>query len=170
MVLKERRVIIISTVRSNKDYIPADIRRSLGFVANKSRLNGKFTSSFLISLPLNCLSSVALTRAQALLIVIGNPVVLSLDPLWRSFLNFVHMRGGWKGKEIDWNPEETVFLEATDRYGKERQAREERNLKAAIVTLKALMLETHEGDGFGFVEGEDEEDAAFERPILREAE
>ncbi|KAF8804634.1 P-loop containing nucleoside triphosphate hydrolase protein [Phlegmacium glaucopus] len=149
---QERRVIIISTVRSNRDFITADIKRSLGFVANKSRLN------------------VALTRAQALLIVIGNPVVLSLDPLWRSFLNFVHTRGGWKGKEIDWNPEETILHEATDGYGEERRASEEGDLEAAIVKLKALIMEIHEGDGFGYVEDELEEDVVFERPILREAE
>jgi len=73
---QERRVIIMSTVRSNTEFVGSDIRRSLGFVANKSRLN------------------VALTRAQALLIVVGNPIVLSLDPLWRQFLNYIHVRGG----------------------------------------------------------------------------
>lgn len=46
-----------------------------------------------------------MTRAQALLIVIGDPRVLSLDPLWRSFLNYIHNSGGWKGKPIpDWDP------------------------------------------------------------------
>lgn len=38
-----------------------------------------------------------MTRAQALLIVIGDPNVLSLDPLWRSFLNYVYNNGGWTG-------------------------------------------------------------------------
>jgi hypothetical protein len=39
---QERRVIIMSTVRSNENYITADIRRSLGFVADKRRFNGRF--------------------------------------------------------------------------------------------------------------------------------
>lgn len=38
-----------------------------------------------------------MTRAQALLIVVGNPAVLGLDPLWRAFLNYVYVRGGWAG-------------------------------------------------------------------------
>lgn len=38
-----------------------------------------------------------MTRAQALLIVIGDPNVLSLDPLWRSFLNYLYNQGGWTG-------------------------------------------------------------------------
>lgn len=39
-----------------------------------------------------------------MLIVIGDPSVLSLDPLWRSFLNYVHIKGGWRGKRITWDP------------------------------------------------------------------
>lgn len=49
-----------------------------------------------------------MTRAQALLIVIGDPHVLGLDPLWRSFLNYIHANDGWKGDEIPWNPSEVV--------------------------------------------------------------
>jgi helicase MOV-10 len=29
--------------------------------------------------------------------VVGDPDVLGLDPLWRSFLNFVYRNGGWTG-------------------------------------------------------------------------
>lgn len=43
-------------------------------------------------------------RAKALLIIVGNPSVLSLDPLWRSFLNYIHDNGGWTGSEISWDP------------------------------------------------------------------
>ena len=61
------------------------------------------------SSPNICASTVAVTRAQALLIVIGDPRVLSLDPLWRGFLNYAYNLGAWKGKPLpDWDTTETV--------------------------------------------------------------
>ena len=47
---------------------------------------------------------VAITRAQAMLIVIGNPHTLGLDPIWRGFLNYVRSCGGCKGEPISWDP------------------------------------------------------------------
>ncbi|KIL59259.1 hypothetical protein M378DRAFT_169528 [Amanita muscaria Koide BX008] len=35
---------------------------------------------------------VVMTSAQVLLIVVGNPAILSLDPLWRSDLNYLRER------------------------------------------------------------------------------
>ncbi|KAF9527401.1 RNA helicase [Crepidotus variabilis] len=87
---QERKVVIISTVRSSKEFVEYDLRHTLGFVANPRRFN------------------VAVTRAQALLIIIGDPQVLSLDPLWRSFLNYVYLNKGWTGPDITWNPHATV--------------------------------------------------------------
>ena len=49
-----------------------------------------------------------MTRAQALLIVIGDPDVLGLDPLWRAFLNYIHSNGTWKGLAIPWDPMEVL--------------------------------------------------------------
>lgn len=66
---QERKVIIMSTVRSSAQNVESDIRSKLGFLANPRRFN------------------VAITRARSLLIVIGYPLVLPVDPLWRSFLN-----------------------------------------------------------------------------------
>ncbi|KAF8320843.1 P-loop containing nucleoside triphosphate hydrolase protein [Clavulina sp. PMI_390] len=82
---QERKVIIVSTVRSNTNFIQYDLRHTLGFVANPRRFN------------------VAMTRAQSLLIVIGDPVVLSLDPMWREFLEYIDVLGGWRGKPRDWD-------------------------------------------------------------------
>lgn len=53
-------------------------------------------------------SIVAITRAKALLIIVGDPRVLSLDPLWRSFLNYIHLNGGWTGPSIHWDPRAPV--------------------------------------------------------------
>jgi helicase MOV-10 len=63
---------------------------------------------------------VAVTRAKALLIVIGDPSVLSLDPLWRSFLNYVCINGGWTGPPITWDPHAPV----EDAGGYDQRARE----------------------------------------------
>jgi helicase MOV-10 len=49
--------------------------------------------------------SVAITRAQSLLVIIGDPQVLGLDNLWRRFLYFIHHSGGWKGAPFPWNPD-----------------------------------------------------------------
>lgn len=81
---QERKVIIVSTVRSSADEIEFDLRHTLGFVANDRRFN------------------VTVTRAQALLIIVGDASVLGLDPLWRSFLSYIHEEGGWKGIPIPW--------------------------------------------------------------------
>ncbi|THV07182.1 RNA helicase [Dendrothele bispora CBS 962.96] len=87
---QERRVIIISTVRSSREFVEYDLRHTLGFVANPCRFN------------------VAVTRAKALLCIIGDPSVLSLDPLWRSFLNYIHLSGGWSGPDPTWDTSEPV--------------------------------------------------------------
>lgn len=49
-----------------------------------------------------------MTRAKALLVIVGNPSVLSLDPLWRSFLNYIYDNRGWTGCDITWDPEAPV--------------------------------------------------------------
>ncbi|KAH0548424.1 probable RNA helicase armi [Cotesia glomerata] len=67
---QERKIIILSTVRSCNDFIGNDARHALGFVASPRRLN------------------VAITRPRALLIIIGNPFLLTKDPCWRSVLTY----------------------------------------------------------------------------------
>ncbi|KIK60714.1 hypothetical protein GYMLUDRAFT_167548, partial [Collybiopsis luxurians FD-317 M1] len=41
---QERRVIIISTVRSSREFVQYDLRHTLGFVANPRRFNGECPS------------------------------------------------------------------------------------------------------------------------------
>ncbi|NXC35011.1 SDE3 helicase, partial [Campylorhamphus procurvoides] len=76
---QERRIILISTVRSCSTYLQFDETFRLGFLKNPKRLN------------------VALTRAKALLIVVGNPTVLSKDEHWCRFLRYCKGEGGYTG-------------------------------------------------------------------------
>ncbi|KAK0677637.1 MOV10 Helicase, partial [Pygoscelis papua] len=76
---QERRIILISTVRSCSEYLQLDQTFKLGFLKNPKRLN------------------VAITRAKALLIVVGNPAVLSKDQHWQRFLRYCREEGGYTG-------------------------------------------------------------------------
>ncbi|KAJ3929858.1 MAG: RNA helicase [Lentinula lateritia] len=155
---QERRIVIISTVRSNTDFIGADINRMLGFVASPHRFN------------------VAITRAQALLIVIGNPMVLSLDPLWRAFLNYVYRGGGWRGKTISWDPAGAVDPFSEQGYDGETRQRAAGEAEETIARLKALITRKNGEieDGFQFeLDDSDEETGHFgfgEGAVFREEE
>ncbi|KAM8753806.1 putative helicase mov-10-B.1 isoform 4-T4 [Acanthopagrus schlegelii] len=76
---QERRVIMVSTVRSSPDYTEIDKQFNLGFVKNEKRFN------------------VAVTRAKALLIVVGNPRVLNTDETWAQFIQYCKDEGGYTG-------------------------------------------------------------------------
>ncbi|GIQ86090.1 hypothetical protein KIPB_007875, partial [Kipferlia bialata] len=74
---REFDAVIISTVRTNeRDMGPEDIRRVLGFVAHAQRLN------------------VSVTRARALLFVVGDAHALLLDTFWRALLCYIQDHGG----------------------------------------------------------------------------
>uniref|UniRef100_A0A182Y9E8 Uncharacterized protein n=1 Tax=Anopheles stephensi TaxID=30069 RepID=A0A182Y9E8_ANOST len=74
---REKAVIIISTVRSN--------RTTVGFLADARRLN------------------VALTRAQALTIIVGNPANLMKDRTWYKFLKLIRANKAIAGKIFNCN-------------------------------------------------------------------
>ncbi|KAF9653722.1 P-loop containing nucleoside triphosphate hydrolase protein [Thelephora ganbajun] len=127
---QERKIIIISTVRSSRNYIETDLRHTLGFVSHPRRFN------------------VAVTRAKALLIVVGDPATLSLDPLWKGFLALIHRNGGWTGDEIPWNIENDIEddqLEEATRIGilDNMQQLAER---VEALTLDAVFVEPDDGD------------------------
>lgn len=141
-------------MRSNPDFLTSDIRRSLGFVASPRRFNGTFRAYNALSfLPIYINYIVAISRAQALLIIVGNADVLALDPVWRSFMNYIHNGGGWRGRPISWDPEANVddYVEGIKR----RAAGED---KETIERLKALVVGVSEGnDVVPHFDGDDEE-------------
>ena len=92
---QERRVIIISTVRSTPEYVNTDNQFKLGFLANPKRFN------------------VAITRARALLIIVGNPHILSQDADWMRLLEFSVAKGCYKGCDYNQESDEDLDRMAT---------------------------------------------------------
>ncbi|XP_023188535.1 putative helicase MOV-10 [Xiphophorus maculatus] len=95
---QERRVILVSAVRSSANYMDFDKKFSLGFIKNEKRFN------------------VAVTRAKALLIVVGNPLMLSADPNWASFIEYCKDEGGYSGFSHAEEDEEEIVAKLSALY------------------------------------------------------
>ncbi|CAB3246161.1 unnamed protein product [Arctia plantaginis] len=80
---KEKRVIIISTVRANCSLLDYDAKFQLGFLVDDKRFN------------------VAITRAKAKVIVIGNPLCLEKDVKWRAYIQKCRDLGTYHGFDIE---------------------------------------------------------------------
>uniref|UniRef100_A0A8C1NAE2 RNA helicase n=1 Tax=Cyprinus carpio TaxID=7962 RepID=A0A8C1NAE2_CYPCA len=76
---QERKVILVSAVRSSKEHIIFDEPFNIGFLKNEKRFN------------------VAVTRAKALFIMVGNPTILRTDETWGRFIDFCFEQGGYTG-------------------------------------------------------------------------
>merc|ERR1711860_235316 len=74
-------------VRSKVEFLRSDFEQKLGFLKNPKRFN------------------VAITRARALLIVIGNPLTLKKDANWKQLIDYIHTNGGYTGV-VPYNPSE----------------------------------------------------------------
>ena len=81
----ERRVMILSLVRTTPENIDIDLKKHLGFVANEQRFN------------------VATTRAKSLLIVIGDPFCLVVDGCWKAFISYCMLKNSYVGIEFTIN-------------------------------------------------------------------
>lgn len=136
-IIQERYAIIVSTVRSSLDFLEFDLRHTLGFVASPRRFN------------------VAMTRAKSILIIIGDPDVLGLDPLWRQFLNHIHANGGWRGIRIPWDPSKHISTETSEDknlpYDAQIRAKGEQDLRDLVARASVT--------GLGMVDEEDELEA-----------
>ncbi|XP_044065668.1 putative helicase mov-10-B.1 [Siniperca chuatsi] len=89
---KEFNVILVSTVRSNPKLTAHKQQFTLGFVDNEKRFN------------------VAMTRARALLIVVGDPRVLKTDHVWNKFIHYCSKEGGYRGITVSDAEEEEDTL------------------------------------------------------------
>lgn len=73
----ERDVIVLSLTRSTLRFVEDDVMRNMGVFQQPKRAN------------------VALTRAENLFIVVGSPLVMRTDPIWRQWLWFCFRNGFW---------------------------------------------------------------------------
>jgi hypothetical protein len=76
----ERDVIVLSMTRSTHAFVESDIERRMGLFGQAKR------------------SNVALTRAEHLLIVVGDPNTMAKDFVWSQFLWFCLRNGLWYGE------------------------------------------------------------------------
>ncbi|KAG8990105.1 hypothetical protein FRB90_001909 [Tulasnella sp. 427] len=121
----ERHAIIVSSVRSSLDFV-------------------EFRSPSYVGVPM--------TRAKSILVVIGDPDVLGLDPLWRQFLNYIYENGGWRGVRIPWDPAQDVVTDSSANedlpYDAEMRAKSEQDLRDLVTRASTTGLGTlDEADG-----------------------
>ncbi|XP_004297116.1 PREDICTED: probable RNA helicase SDE3 [Fragaria vesca subsp. vesca] len=92
---QEREVIIISTVRSTIKHNEFDRTYCLGFLSNPKRFN------------------VAITRAKSLLIIIGNPHIISKDFNWNKLLWRCVDNNSYQGCNLPVRQEENYYENPT---------------------------------------------------------
>ncbi|KAF9622588.1 hypothetical protein IFM89_032487 [Coptis chinensis] len=85
---QERQVIIISTVRSTVRHNEFDRVHYLGFLSNPRRFN------------------VAITRARSLVVIIGNPHIITKDPYWDKLLRYCADNNSYQGCPLPERQEE----------------------------------------------------------------
>ncbi|KAF9584788.1 hypothetical protein BGW38_005174 [Lunasporangiospora selenospora] len=79
---QEYKIVLISTTRSRAKYLDQDVRQGLGLVHFRKRFN------------------VALTRAMAMLVVVGNPELLVMDENWAAYLHFCLRNDAYTGATL----------------------------------------------------------------------
>lgn len=93
---QEYAVVIITTTRSDESQFAFDVRHNLGFLCNPKRFN------------------VAITRAKALMIVIGNPATLYHDENWRALIDRCLVNNAYVGCDFDGAPSTGALFPETD--------------------------------------------------------
>ena len=110
---QEFSVVIITTTRSSTAHLKFDVRHRLGFMANPKRFN------------------VAITRAKALLIVVGNPQILVHDDNWRCLLEYCRMNDSCTGCDWSATPDGVADQELADLVEQAERAYEAHNKYAS---------------------------------------
>eukprot|EP00746_Dinoflagellata_sp_MGD_P160267 gnl/MRDRNA2_/MRDRNA2_86899_c0_seq1.p1 gnl/MRDRNA2_/MRDRNA2_86899_c0~~gnl/MRDRNA2_/MRDRNA2_86899_c0_seq1.p1 ORF type:complete len:874 (+),score=166.74 gnl/MRDRNA2_/MRDRNA2_86899_c0_seq1:85-2622(+) len=99
---REKRVIIISTVRSRQqDQVQSDLKFSLGFLGSYKRTN------------------VALSRAKSLLVVVGNMSLLSNDATWNTVIKMVASMKCLRGEKF--KVQQPIYGQGSE-WGQQRSA------------------------------------------------
>ncbi|KAJ8713908.1 hypothetical protein PYW08_007528 [Mythimna loreyi] len=107
---KEKRVIIISTVRANCNLLDHDAKFQLGFLIDDKRFN------------------VAITRAKAKCIIVGNPLCLEKDTKWRMYMQRCRELGTYHGYDY--------LTEGHDTYRQEIVENLSPMLRGLTITVK----------------------------------
>ncbi|CAK1552284.1 unnamed protein product [Leptosia nina] len=112
---KEKRVILVSTVRANCRLLEYDAKYGLGFLVDDKRYN------------------VTLTRAKAKIVIIGNPACLTRDKKWRMYMDFCKERNCYHGQESQQVARSSAALieMARTRFDQCRLSEELKNIKSA---------------------------------------
>ncbi|KAF9118438.1 hypothetical protein BGW39_001171 [Mortierella sp. 14UC] len=103
---QEYRIMLVSTTRSRAKYLDQDVRQGLGLVHFRKRFN------------------IALTRAQAMMVIVGNPELLVLDEHWADYLHFCLRNGAYTGCPL---PDAILNTHATGQKGQALIGRLEMN-------------------------------------------
>ena len=86
-------VIVLSLTRASVDFVDHDVEKGMGIFGQPKQLN------------------VAMTRAENLFIVVGNPNVMWQDPCWRQWLRFCCRNGLWYGQGLlQWKKVQSISL------------------------------------------------------------
>ncbi|XP_063695847.1 putative helicase MOV-10 [Culicoides brevitarsis] len=113
---QEKKVIILSTVRS--------FTKSIGFLDNPKRLN------------------VSITRAKALLVVVGNPYTLQLDRNWFHLIKFCKENGACAGPDFDLRPPSGEHVDDNDQPIETYEEKIGATFKSLIERIEQLTIST----------------------------
>ena len=75
-------MIVLSLTRSEKEFVSYDIEKRMGIIGQPKQAN------------------VAMTRAENLFVVVGNPDVMWQDNCWKHWLRFCLRNGLWYGDAL----------------------------------------------------------------------